>query len=123
MHEVRIKRTDLIETIQSNRTRHIQEFTIANDSWKVQFRAALQREALKVAEADSYSANTRWFDIQKEYPQPIGHVKDYDRVLRMLTMSADEIVTLSADDFNQFVMDEWTWKAAFTTTNSTYFSK
>ncbi len=51
---------------------------------------------------------------------PVDHTKDYDRVIRMLTMSTADEITISESQFTQYVMDEWNWKAAFVGTTAMY---
>jgi hypothetical protein len=53
----------------------------------------------------------------------MNQTKDYDRVLKMLDMTTDEVVVLSEDDFAQYVMDEWQWKEQFSQINSTYSAR
>jgi hypothetical protein len=50
----------------------------------------------------------------------MDQTKDYDRVIRMLEMTVDEIITIGAVEFQQYVMDDWTWKEQFTASNSAY---
>ena len=54
------------------------------------------------------------------YPEPQDHTKDYDRVIRMVEMEVHEEITVQEYDFAQFVMDDWDWKAQWTTSTSGY---
>jgi hypothetical protein len=43
-------------------------------------------------------------------PEPVDHTSDYARVVSTLEMSAEDIVQLSADQFDQYVLDNWNWR-------------
>ena len=52
--------------------------------------------------------------------QPRDHTSDYDRTITMLEISADDTVTLGAEDFDCFVMDNWAWSRFALHTNTAY---
>ena len=52
--------------------------------------------------------------------EPADHTADYDRILAMLEMSVDDTVILGAEEFNQYVLDRWTWGRFATSTNKSY---
>ena len=52
--------------------------------------------------------------------EPVDHTADYDRVMAMLEMSVDDTVILSAQEFNQFVLDDWEWSRLASYTNQCY---
>lgn len=51
---------------------------------------------------------------------PTEHTKDYDRVIRMLTMSTADEITISEAQFTMYVMDEWNWKSTFVGSTAFY---
>ena len=50
-------------------------------------------------------------------PEPADHTADYDRVISMLEMSADDFVQISAEQFDQHVLDNWRWRRFANETN------
>jgi len=52
--------------------------------------------------------------------EPRNHVKDYDRVITMLEMSVDETITIDAQAFDRYVMDNWDWSRFALATNTAY---
>jgi len=52
--------------------------------------------------------------------EPSNHVKDYDRVITMLEMSVDDTITLDAQAFDRYVMDNWDWSRFALATNTAY---
>jgi hypothetical protein len=55
-----------------------------------------------------------------ELDPPQDHTKVYDVAIRMLEMSTQDEVKLSADEFNQLILDEWDWSDTFFGTNARY---
>ena len=53
---------------------------------------------------------------------PINQIKEYDRAIKMLEMSVDNDITLSEQEFAEYVLDDWHWKNQFTLTNSAYLA-
>lgn len=51
---------------------------------------------------------------------PINQTKDYDRVIKMLELSEGNLVDLTEEQFANYMLDDWSWKQSFLTTNSTY---
>lgn len=52
--------------------------------------------------------------------EPQDQTRDYDRAIRMMEMSQDEVVELEEHDFAQYVLDDWSWKRQFLLSNSNY---
>ncbi|HXM03797.1 MAG TPA: hypothetical protein VN939_14390 [Chthoniobacterales bacterium] len=50
-------------------------------------------------------------------PEPVDHTADYDRVISMLEMSAQDLVQVSAEQFDQYVLDNWRWRRFANETN------
>lgn len=56
------------------------------------------------------------------YP-PAEHLDEYDTVIEMLEMDQEilvELIALTAQEFRQFVMDEWDWTDSFLSSNVGY---
>ena len=60
--------------------------------------------------------------VQMSVKQPVSHEKDYDVAIRGLELSTAEYVFLDHANFQQYVLDEWNWKADFSNNNSVLFS-
>ena len=55
--------------------------------------------------------------------EPSNHIKDYDRVITMLEMSVEDTVTLDAQAFDRYVMDNRDWSRFALATNTAYAAK
>lgn len=53
---------------------------------------------------------------------PVDYRSAYDTTIAMLEWSTDDNITLAADEFRQFVQDQWDWKDGFISSNAAYSS-
>lgn len=62
-------------------------------------------------------------DKLKDVPdQPQTYENSYVRAIRMLELSAEDIIEVDELTFNQLVLDEWQWKHSFSASNTAYKS-
>ena len=113
MDSIRISVAKLRETVRANRDNHR---AIYEESFKKYRDMAIAELERMLADAKAGKKIRRSVHLTP----PMNQTKDYDRVLKMLDMTTDDVVELSEDDFAQYVMDEWRWKEQFTQVNSTY---
>ena len=55
-------------------------------------------------------------------PEPHDHTDDYDTVIAMLEMCVDEVVEIDMQEFDNYVRDNWQWKANWSASNALYSS-
>jgi hypothetical protein len=113
MREVNVKRTELLDKVKANREAHRGLFLKAQEGFK---KAVL--EALEKSLADARSGKK--FNNFWSMPEPIDQTADYDRAIAMLEMSVDDIIVLTSQEFDCYVMDNWTWKQNVILRNSSY---
>lgn len=113
MHQVKVRRLELLQRLQENRETHIAEYEEASKGY--------HEEAIKRVSKvlDSLKAGLET-DLSFSLPKPKSYEKEYDRVIEMVKMSVESELELSSQEFAQFVMDDWGWKQSFTNTNSLY---
>jgi hypothetical protein len=113
----------LLERVRANRSQHSTDYEEARKGYKQlreerisKLRIHLSQETGKRAvDAISEAMN----DIY-QLPRAESHVKDYDRVIDILELSSGEEVELEELEFDQYVRDEWSWKAAAAATTQFY---
>lgn len=113
MNEVKMKRDVLLEKVRTNRTEHITVLEKAKAGYRS---AAIDKLKARLKDAIDGGPISLRIDLNA----PEDHTRDYDRVITMLEMSVDETVTLDAHSFDQYVLDQWQWKAGFDLTASSY---
>lgn len=116
MEIVKIKKSELLETLRKNRQEHRAIFEEA----QVGYRA----EAIKLLDKALQDAKAgRTIITFVKLNSPIDQTKDYDRAIKMIEMSVDENIEISEADFANYVLDDWHWKQNFMTTNAFYCGK
>lgn len=113
MDKVTVRRAELLSALTANRTAHQAIFEEAVKGYKAQAERLLTQHLKAVR-------NGRMQQVAVYMDVPVNHTKDYDRVIKMVEMSVPDEVQLTGRDFASYVMDDWTWKQQFLTTNSTY---
>ena len=113
MRSVTVQKDELREIIEHNREEHEAIFQEAVEGYRAQ--------AVKLLEEHIERIRTgQLVNVHVSMPRPVNHIKDYDRVLKMLKMSIEDVVEIDEDSFGAYVMDDWHWKDAFLASNSAY---
>ena len=113
MQLMKMSRKALLVHLQDNREKHREVFLEAQKGYRV----AVIEELDKMLH-DARSGNE--IKRQVTWPKPEDHTDEYDRSIRMLEMCVDDIIQISAEDFEQLVMDNWGWKRNWTNVVSNY---
>lgn len=115
MKQVTVKTADLLGKVMANRDGHRAEFEKALVGYKIRAEEELERHLNDVR-------NGVRAQVFIHLPLPEDHTTDYDMVIGMLAMEVNETVTIGDDDFRAYVMDDWSWKRAWNTSNASYFA-
>jgi plasmid stability protein len=113
MEKITVKKSDLLEKLEANMADHRQIFEEALAGWE---RETIAELAVRTREIRA--GKKRTVTIHKAIP--IDHTADYLRAIEMVKMAVGETVTLTEDDFAQYVMDDWGWQRQFV--NNSYGS-
>jgi hypothetical protein len=113
MESQKVNKNDLLKILKDNRDKHKAIFDEALVGYKEQA-TKLLKEHLKRVQNGS---KTR---VYVSVPYPVNMTKEYNRIIGMLEMSLANEVELTEQDYQQYVMDDWTWKQSFLASNSAY---
>lgn len=116
MNNVKVKKSDLLKKLVTNRATHAELYEDALAGWRKKAIAYFSRN-LKAAQSG------KKFETASVLTTPTSHVSDYDQAIAMLRMSVDDIIELTDDQFSSLVLDNWGWKRNFLVSNSGYSSK
>lgn len=116
MQNVTVARKELLDKIKENAKTHKEEYNAAFVEYRKDAIEKLQAQLDKAQKGEAFLTHIA-------LPTPENHSKDYERVISMLKMSVDETVELDAHAFDQYVLDNWSWKHTFAATNAMYTSK
>lgn len=102
MNSVEVKKSELLEVVKKNRDNHRAVFLKAQEGY---------RKAV-IKELDDMLEQARKGDKIKRavtLEAPHDHTGEYDEVIAMLEMSVDNLIELQRQEFNQYVLDKWSW--------------
>lgn len=141
MKKVTVKTSELLETLQKNMEQHIKDYQEAVNDYKAVARdklaehiekavARLEKSAGDIREKiDTFNPSdpdrvrdtvTILQSVQFTLPVPQDHRKDYEVAIQMCKWEVNETIELSQDEFQCFVLDDWTWKDDFLGTKMSY---
>lgn len=116
MRSVKINKGELLKIVRDNQKKHIKEYDESVKDYK--------KAAIKIAKEHVDLAKTGDLDsiakIKAMPSRPASYEKEYDRAIRMLELSVDDVIELEDQIFNQLVLDEWHWKNAFVASAALY---
>lgn len=118
MRSVKLNKKELLYIVIQNKEKHIVEYAEAVTDYKTAV-IKIASQNLKLAKSDDL------FQIGKmkvNPPMPVSYESSYNKAIRMLQLSVDDVIELDEEVFNQLVLDEWTWKGHFTSTKTLYKS-
>jgi hypothetical protein len=121
--EVKVKRDELLSVLRGNREQHIKDYKAACVGYRA---LALRRIEESFQEArdvvnrlkDGQTVAVVGFRINLSVP--VSYEKAYDQIIRMMEMSVDTEIVLTASQFGCFVMDDWEWKEEWASSNAQY---
>lgn len=115
MNGVRIKRDELLGVLKANLTKHKEDVSEANELRDAEVLEYFSSEVTKMT-GDEHYAVKESFSFRK----PVDSSKDYEKAIRMASMTQDDIIELSESQFDKLVMDNWQWKETLISTSSLY---
>ncbi len=113
LENVKIKRLELLAIVKENRAQHRKIFEEAIVGYREQ---AIKELEVHIQEARDGKRVKRSVSI----PEPIDQTREYDKAIRMLELSVDDVIELDHHGFSNLVLDDWHWKQNFIVANSTY---
>ena len=117
MNSVKMNRKELLKIVKENAKKHVADYNESVEDYKV--------AVLKVAQENLKKAKTGDLALFKfrAMPQaPASYEDNYNRAIRMLELSVEDIIDVEEHIFNQLVLDEWGWKQNFIAQSSLYKS-
>ena len=113
MNSIKVGKSELLTVLRENREKHRTIFLEATEGYKT---AAIAELDSMLADAKAGKKIRRSMSLI----EPSDQTCDYDRAIRMMEMSQDEIIELEEHDFAQYVLDDWAWKRQFLHSNAVY---
>jgi hypothetical protein len=115
MNYVKVNRNELLDVVRKNREQHRKIFEEAIEGYRS---AAIKELDAMLNEAKAGKRIRRTVSLV----EPVDQTREYNKVIRMLEMSTEDVIELQEHEFSQYVLDDWGWKGQFLASNSAYSS-
>lgn len=116
MNTVTVNKETLREALEENLQTHEADFEIA---WKAFRKMAVHNFEERLRQLKSLKTGEE-VNLYVNLTVPQNHADDYRQAIAMLDWEVHDEVTLTLQEFAQFVQDEWRWKHEFSTSNKFY---
>lgn len=113
MKTVKIKVSELLKHLKTNRTNHIKDYTESMVGYRKAILDELKGKHLVACQNLDVSHTLQTV-------RPVSFVKSYDEVISMLEWTTEKEVDLDRNEFTMYVQDQWGWKDSFLATTQIY---
>jgi hypothetical protein len=113
---VKIKKQELLDVVKANLAKHKEIVEEAFAKYREQ--AIVELDSM-IAEAKAGKRIRRYVNLV----EPVDQTPEYTKAIRQIEMSAEDLIELADQEFKCYVLDQWHWKASFTTANAMYSAK
>ncbi len=107
------KRKDVLAALRTNSARHREILVEAKAGYLLKAQAAL---VAKLEEVQAGKAVKLDFSLNR----PVSHMKTYEAMISMLEACNDETLTLTMEQQQAFMCDQWDWQEQFLNVSSAY---
>ena len=115
MNGVKIKKYELLEALRENLEAHKDDVAEALELRREEMLSYFEEQIVKLNRDNEYQPK----EVIK-FPVPEDNSKEYEKVIRMVEMTQDDVIELDEDQFDKLVMDNWNFKQALLETSAFY---
>lgn len=113
MEFVNVNKQDLLDTLRSNRAKHVDTFEQVLEDYRTRAVMLLEEHIDRIRSGAVES-------VSVILPPPRNYEDEYDQAIAMVEWEQDDVIRLDSHTFAQWVMDQWRWKRDFNETVATY---
>ena len=113
MENITVDKETLLEKMRDNRDHHRLQFLKAQDKYRDAVIKALD-ERLQQAR------NGGPLNLGFTLPEPRNYTDEYDAAIAMVEWDQGDVIVLSQQDFERFVLNQWEWARAFKMSTQSY---
>jgi hypothetical protein len=115
MNTVMVEKARLLDTLRLNRDEHRAIFEKAQGVYRERMIEELDRA---LAEAKAGRKIVRAFSL----PVPEDHTDDFNTAIAMVEWEVGNTIALEQHDFEQYVLNQWHWRASFAANTGSYLA-
>jgi len=104
MDKVTVKKSELLSSLEANLGSHKEELIEMLENRREKIRLDFDVQLKHMNELPKYQPKENF-----HFQTPEDHTKDYEKAIRMAEMSVNNEIELTDRQFDQLVMDNWSW--------------
>ena len=112
--KITVNKEKLLEKLKGNLVMHVEEYHAAKKAFRAAAIDEMEKQLGKARAGEKFNLSFR------RLLRPRNHDTEYNMAIGMLEMEVADTVTITAQDYDRFVLDNWDWKEDFSNTNRSY---
>lgn len=108
----------VLDILKENRTEHAEIVKEATSNYHKKLGAKVTNILVAIEKQPDVPVSP-YLDVEP----PANHVKAYDTAIKMLEMTVDREITMSSQEYSQYIEDRWSWQERFLNTAAEYSGK
>ena len=120
MKNVTVDRNRLLAILKQNLEKHKADYAQAVEGFKGAALTVAKNNLKFVKQAIETNKLEEISKFRAPPSAPRSYENDYERAIMMVEMSVNDHIELDADQFDQYVRDNWAWKPNFVTLSEAY---
>lgn len=114
---IKMDKGELICTLKENVKSHVEAYHAAKDKYCL---VAIQLLEDQIEKLKQGVITAHLGMAASSIPLPVNHMKEYYRIIKMLTDDTRSEIELDERQYIQYVLDDWDWKMDFMRTSAFY---
>jgi len=114
--KLRVNKQKLIDVLEKNKKEHIKTYDLAMIGYKINIENAYKDKLnqFKKLKGDEFLK----FNININVTMPTSHEDDFDIVIGMLSVSEDNEVYITENQYREYYLNQWSWYRGWSISNS-----
>lgn len=118
MDKVTLKKEDLLDSLRTNLDFHGEDLIKMLASRREEIRTSFCAQLKRMNELPKHQPEQSFY-----FEMPEDHTKDYEKAIKMAEMSVNDQIELTSKQFDQLVMDNWSWSMGNDLLKTKYLGK
>jgi hypothetical protein len=108
------------EKLKEKKSKFNKSISICNKGFKKALKKSLDAVTTQNKDEVQFYCPSPQIDNSWNLPYPANYTTEYDKAIKMLELSVYDKVTVTKQEFNSYVLNEWEWKNNLVASNSLY---
>ncbi len=113
--KIKVRVEDLLIKLVANRKQHVEDYEEAVEAYR---KESINQMKARVELLETATNPEKFLKFNLNCP--VTYQKIYDRVIKMLKMTSDDVVEINGTQFAEWTEDEWGWSESFLNNTLSY---